>query len=524
MKVRKCGVLRSTAGMACVLLAGSWPALAQSMPQAAESSGRVDTDARIVALDKSLRKTRAELAQTRAEVAQLRSLLEELNQRLSASGETSAIVSLPSRPFPAAAPSPSAQAAASSPSHPARISEDDWQVLNAKVDQQDQDKVASGSKYRLQLSGLALFNAYRDVGQVDNQDVPTLAQPRSEELSSGSLGASIRQSIVGLAVTGPDLLGARTSADMQMDFFGGLPSGYGAGTSGIARLRLARLRFDWARTSVVGGLDTPFFSPNVPTSYMSVAVPAFALAGNLWNWAPTLLVEQRFPTGLGQFKVEAGFLDPSGYATAGSAVRHPSPGESSRQPVYAVRVSANGSRGDRPASVGISGVYLPQRFAYVPTVSGWGGILDWRFPLVPHTELSGEFFAGQGLDSLGGVPIPYIQTQDYNEYIQVGAPALARIPMMGGWSQLKFMLNSRNEFNVAIGAGDWKASELAAAAVLDPALARLSPRNEMLFANYIFRPRSDLLFSAEYRRLRTYPLSGVLATANQVGLAAGFLF
>jgi hypothetical protein len=46
----------------------------------------------------------------------------------------------------------------------------------------------------------------------------------------------------------------------------------------------------------------------------------------------------------------------------------------------------------------------------------------------------------------------------------------------------------------------------------------------MMFANYIFRPRSDLLFSAEYRRLRTYEITGSPDSAGQLGLAVGFLF
>jgi hypothetical protein len=49
-------------------------------------------------------------------------------------------------------------------------------------------------------------------------------------------------------------------------------------------------------------------------------------------------------------------------------------------------------------------------------------------------------------------------------------------------------------------------------------------RNEMIFGNYIFRPRSDLLFSAEYRRLRTYEVTGTPDSAGQFGLAVGFLF
>lgn len=518
------GLLQGSALLALFLLAGSCAAFSQAVAPPAESAGQADTDARIAALDRSLQETRTELTETRAEIRQLRSLLEEMNKRFAASASAKeTIPSAPTQEPPASALTPSGEQPASS-QPAAHISEDDWQVLNAKVDQQAQEKVESGSKYRVKLWGLALFNAFGVSGRVDDLDVPTLALQRAPGESAGSLGASIRQSTFGLSGVGPDLLGARTSADLQMDFFGGLPSGYGAGSSGIVRLRLARIRFDWDHTSVVGGLDTPFFSPNTPTSFMSLAVPAFASAGNLWTWSPTIRVEQRFDTSFSQFKIEAGLMTPAGYATSGQAVRRPSPGESSRQPVYAVRFSANGSRGDRPASVGISGLYFPQRYSSGVTASGWGSVLDWRFPLFPHTELSGEFFTGKGLDAFGGVPVPFVQAPNYNEYIQTAAPLLAEITMLGGWSQFKVVIDSRNEFNFAAGAGGRDSGALARAATLAPSLDYLSPRNQMMFVNYIFRPRSDLLFSAEYRRIRTYPLSGAPAIASQFGLAAGFLF
>jgi hypothetical protein len=505
-----------------VLLAGSWPVLAQSVPQSSVSQRPLDSDARIAQLDKSLRETKAELEETRAEIRPLRSLLEEMNKKMTSSSSAPSVnYSQPVQTSRNPAPS---HVQAASGQHIAQITEDDWQVLNAKVDQQGQEKVESGSKYRLKLWGLALFNAFGDFGRFDVMDVPTLGLPRLPGDSRGSLGASLRQSIIGLTATGPEILGARTSADLQMDFFGGLPSGYGGGTSGLFRLRLSRIRFDWEHTSVVGGLDTLFFSPNVPTSYMSVAVPAFASSGDLWTWSPTIRVEQRFNTSISQVKIEAGLLDPGGYSTSSTATRQPTPGESSRQPVYAVRFSSNGTHGDRPTSLGVSGIYFPQYFPGGNIVHGWGSVFDWRFPLVPHTELSGEFFVGKGLDSFGGVPVPFVRSQDYNQYIQVGAPALARITMFGGWSQLKIVVNSRNEFNVAAGTGGRNSGDLAEAAAVFPPLEYLSPRNQMMFVNYVFRPRSDLLFSTEYRRLRTYRLSGPTVTGGQFGLAAGFLF
>lgn len=508
-----------------VVMAGLCPACAWALPQTAELQRQADTDARIAALDKSLQETRAELSETRAEIRQLRSLLEDMNQKIAASATPSPVSPTPnSSQTQRPAQAPTAESTGESTAPQARISEDDWQVLKTEVQQQAQERVESGSKYRVKLWGLALFNSFYDNGRVDNVDVPTLALSRFPGSSPGSLGASLRQSIVGITGFGPDLFGAHTSADLQMDFFGGLPSVYGGGSSGIFRLRLARVRFDWDHTSVIGGLDRPFFSPNAPSSFMSVALPAFAAAGNLWTWSPTIRVEHRFDTHLSQFKIEAGLLAPPSYAIDSTDNRFPTPGESSRQPVYAVRFSANGTHGDRPSSVGVSGIYFPQRFPGGETVSGWGSILDWRFPVLPHTELSGEFFAGKGLDSFGGVPVPNIQSQDYNQYIRMAAPELERITSLGGWSQLKFTLDSRNEFNVAAGTGGRNAGQIAEDAVLFPPFEYLSPRNDMVFVNYIFRPRSDLLFSPEYRRLRTYPLNSPAAMATQIGVAAGFLF
>ncbi len=59
----------------------------------------------------------------------------------------------------------------------ARIAEDDWQIAKARLEELQQDKVESSSKYRLKLSGIALFNAFGETGHVDNLDVPTVVVP-----------------------------------------------------------------------------------------------------------------------------------------------------------------------------------------------------------------------------------------------------------------------------------------------------------------------------------------------------------
>jgi hypothetical protein len=497
--------------------------LAQSEATSPASGTETEIAGKIDQLTKSLEQTQVELAQSRTEIQQLRSALQELLTRMNALSQAS-----PNAQDRAAAETmpPPQQPSEESHSGAAQISQDDWDVLNARVDEQRQTKVESASRYRLKLSGIALFNAFGNFGQVDNTDLPSISVPKAPGYSEGSAGASVRQSIIGLSGVGPVLFGARTSADLQMDFFGGLPSGYGATSSGLAEVRLARIRFDWKNTSAVAGLDYPFFSPNLPTTYATMVVPGFASAGNLWTWTPTLRIEQRFSGALSAFKIEAGFMDPSSntdYAP-NTNLRFPSPTENSRQPTYAVRLSASTKSEDRPASIGFSGVYSPQRFIGNYNVAGWAGTLDWRIPLLPKTELSGQFFTGRGLDGFGGLPLSPLRPTNPAYYAAVTAPELANFGVIGGWSQFKIKVDSRNEFNLAAGTGGRNSAGLRNAAASDSFLTSVPARNQMLFVNYIFRPRSDLLFSAEYRRLRTYESNGSPNSAGQVGLAVGFLF
>ncbi len=514
------GLLRASGRLLCVVLAGGLPAFAQS---ASAPASQAELDAKVRMLSQTLEETRVELSESRSEIRQLRAMLEQVLRKMGEPDKPAPAAVAPREQAPEKSSGNSQETKSNDEQNLARITEDDWQIAKARLEELQQDKVESSSKYRLKLSGIALFNAFGQTGHVDNLDAPTVAIQQAPGASSGSLGASLRQSIVGLTGVGPSIYGARTSGDVQMDFFGGLPSGYGAATSGVMRLRVARIRFDWENTSVVVGLDVPLFSPNTPTSYMSLAVPAFASAGNLWTWTPTIRVEQRWPTSVSLFKIEAGVMDPSRYASSSASVRTANPGESSRKPAYSLRISANGRSENRPLSIGVSGIYLPQRYGG-ETASGWGGVTDWRLPLFPHMEWSGEFFAGKGLDVFGGVPYVLVQPSDLNRYNSVTAPALAGIRMLGGWSQVKVKLNFRNEFNLAAGSGARSARGTRQTALLDPTLQFLSRRNDMWFVNYIFRPRSDLVFSTEYRRLRTYQVSGTPAIAGQVGLAMGFIF
>jgi hypothetical protein len=95
----------------------------------------------------------------------------------------------------------------------------------------------------------------------------------------------------------------------------------------------------------------------------------------------------------------------------------------------------------------------------------------------------------------------------------------------GGWAQVKFRETEKLEWNGALGqddsfAGDLRLFPLSTQSYFDPSLAR----NRSAFLNFIYRPRSDLLFSVEYRRLQTISVSGNSETAGHINVSMGVLF
>ena len=188
--------------------------------------------------------------------------------------------------------------------------EEEQQWFTGKIDDPYQTKVESASKYRVCFSGIALFSPFSNHGSVDNRDVPTLAHQYSGLTSSGSFGGTLRQSIFGFEVFGPQLMGARTSGNVNFDVGGGFPVISDGVNSGLVRLRTATLRVDWKNTDVVVGQDQLFFSPNSHASFASLIVPALSYAGNLWVWTPQRRVEHRIAVSeKSAFTVQAGILD-----------------------------------------------------------------------------------------------------------------------------------------------------------------------------------------------------------------------
>jgi hypothetical protein len=56
------------------------------------------------------------------------------------------------------------------------------------------------------------------------------------------------------------------------------------------------------------------------------------------------------------------------------------------------------------------------------------------------------------------------------------------------------------------------------------AAGQLRARNQMLVGNLIFRPKTYIILSPEYRRIVSWPITGVAGTLNVFTLSAGYQF
>lgn len=509
----------------CSLAQESSPAPSQS----GDSSLR-ELDSQVRELRAVIDQMRVENAQSRAEMHELRNELEETRKLLaplvaSADARSSSSTVAGAVPYSANSDTGVALASPEAGGLGSRVQklEESTQLLDSKIDEQYQTKVETAGKYRVRLSGIVLINAFRNVGASDNLDLPDYAEPPLPGTSQTSLGATLRQTEIGLEVFGPTLAGAKSSATVQFDFFGGFPATNNGVNFGIARMQTASLRLDWKNTSLIAGQDSLFISPLTPTSFASLATPTFAYAGNLWGWTPQLRVEHRYSlTDQQMLTLQAGILDNLDWeAPPDPYVRFPQAGERTGQPAYAVRAAWSRPVFDHPLSFGVASYYGRQDWSFNRYVDAWAGMADWQIPILRRLSLSGEFYRGRGVGGLGAA---VGQTIVYNGDPSNPTTSIRGLDSAGGWGQLKLKLTPKLELNGVLAEDDAFSTDIRGFATDENNFGPILGRNRGALGNLIYRPRSDLLLAAEFRRLHTYPIYDSASVTNQVNLSVGVLF
>jgi hypothetical protein len=473
----------------------------------------------------ALNQTQQTLEKSMQEIQRLRSQLETLRAQLPQPPVGGATVA---NPPDAAAPTVAVGSSSTSAEAIERLQEEQ-EALQSEIKLHEQTKVETASKYPLRVTGLVLFNAFSNAGVVDNLDLPGIALNRAPGVPHGSSGASLRQTLIGIEGTGPRLWGAKSTADLSIDFFGGLTYnqyGYSTSVANIVRLRQGKVNLAWDKTMIEAGMTTPLISPLSPTSYATVAQPALAAAGNLWGWMPQVRVEQTLPVSARNFMhFEFGLLDPPAPSSAGASIQGSSPTEASRHPGIEGRISYHGAEDTStlhtPFILGLSAYSADQSYGS-KHVHSWAATADWQIPLSHWFALSGEAYRGRALGGLGGgIYKDVLAGYEYDP----NTPETNGVDTVGGWSQGKLRFTPTLEVNAMFGLDDALASNFRRF-TLSTTTSSLSlyARNNTFVTNIIFRPKSYLIFSPEFRRIMTWSSTGPARTADIFTLSAGYQF
>lgn len=532
--------LRTGATAAAAIVLSLTLSLAQeTTPAAAPQPG----EAALRDLDSQVRELRAMIEQMRVENAESRAEMRELRQELQETRKLLVPLAASTNASPSSVPaagastqygdsvSSSASALAPIPAPPvatdlgSRVQklEESTQLLGSKINEQYQTKVETAGKYRARLSGIVLLNLFHNVGASDNLDFPNFAQPVPPGDPQSSFGATLRQTEIGLEIFGPTVAGAKSSGNVVFDFAGGFPSTPNGVDFGIARMQTASLRLDWQNTSMIAGQDSLFISPLSPTSFASLSTPAFAYAGNLWGWIPQVRIEHRFDLGNQQtLTLQGGILDNLSWEFPYDPyLRTLTAGERSGRPAYAVRSAWSRPAFGHPLSFAVAGYYGRQNWSWDRYVDAWAGMTDWQIPILRRLTLSGEFYRGRAAGGLGaGIGRAVLFGGD------PGSPStpIRGLDSAGGWSQLKFQLTPKLELNGVFAEDNAFASDVRGFAIDANNFSTILGRNRGMLGNFVYRPRSDLVLSAEFRRLHSFPVYSNASTTNQINLSMGVLF
>jgi hypothetical protein len=255
-----------------------------------------------------------------------------------------------------------------------------------------------------------------------------------------------------------------------------------------------------------------------------VAQPGLAGSGNLWTWSPQVQVEQRIPfTEQRRIGLEFGLIDPP--ASSYTSTQLDSPVEASRHPGYEGRISysADGSRKGipRPFALGVSGYSANQFYASTTQIHSWAVTGDWQIPIFRWFALSGEAYRGRALGGLGGGTYKDVFTGIDSV---TGLNRTTGVETAGGWSQLKFIPSSTFQVNAAFGLDNAFASNFEGFNLSTTPSTQLNTRNSSVVGNVIYRPKSYLILSPEYRRIQTWPYEGSANIANVFTITAGYEF
>lgn len=371
------------------------------------------------------------------------------------------------------------------------------EVNEHRIEELAQTKVEASQRYPVQLTGIALFNAFINGSHSGGAQNPVTA---SVNAGPHNDGATLRQTVLGLTYHGPQtFLGGAVSGSLYMDFFGGTSDSLNQ----LFRLRLATIQLDWPNTTVAVGQDKPIVSRREPNSFAQVGVSPLTAAGNPWLWRPQARIEQRFRfSDKTLLSTEAGV-----FQTKESANQNPYVTEEieSSRPAFEARVNIKrdftaGRRLEiapvfHTSTSHILGRSIPSRL--------YG--IDWLIKPVAQVEITGMLFHGQNfanIGALGGITV-------------TPAEQVVAIHGSGGWTQLRYLATPKLSFDLYGGQQDDRNKDLSSGGI---------GKNQYYAANVMYLLAPNVIAAFEIGQARTTYLGRGNRLNNHYDLALAYLF
>ena len=220
--------------------------------------------------------------------------------------------------------------------------------------------------------------------------------------------------------------------------------------------------------------------------------------------------------------LQGGILDSlTGDLPPAEYYRYPTWGEASGQPAYATRVAWTKEIYGQDMTIGAGGYYGRQDWGFGRSVDGWAGTLDFSLPLGKNFGFTSQFYRGRAIGGLGG---GIGQTVAWNGSLFDPPTQVAGMNSIGGWAQLKYKATTKLQFNGAFGMDNPFAGDLREYGGSQTYYTLPLARNQSALVNFLYQPRSDIVLSLEYRRLKTFPLDSRANSANIVNFSVGYIF
>jgi len=386
------------------------------------------------------------------------------------------------------------------------------EVLQKQLTEQANNAVQTHSHASMELTGRVVINAFSNERRVNNVDDPQFVRrDTSGGVQQGGFGMAVRQTMLGMRTTVPDVAGGTLRGVVDLDFFGGQQPSTGGRTFPLLRLRTAHATLHWTHAEIMAGQEIPLFSPQNPVSPAAFGTPNFVGSGNLWLWLPQLRVTGEVGSSV-RLALQGAVLAPTSGDAVGAFDTDFDAAEKSRRPYLESRVRVRwGVDPTTPMEVGCSGHLGWVNVAASPrprpdsllTSSAFG--CDARLPFTDWIELRAEAYSGQLTRGLGGGAI--------GQSIGAGGRPIRN---EAAWVQVNVRPTPVLSGGAGCGIDDPRDAD-----VLQDANGRLQNTACAVYA--IIRPAGPVFIGAEMRRIETRYVGARFAN-NHLNLAMGFEF